>query len=413
MNLTPQKKLLKTVLDGRFDLFSHTNPAWIFDENLKEIFGLMYTAWTQKKLGKEGLLELIAQNRYREGKDFLFRSLILEIDKHETASNGILDVLKKNYQTYEHQKLTDDLQDQSLTESMRTDRIIQAAKSLSQASDGRTAILHKEAEKYSLSGGSDFALNSVDLHGDNMRGIFNGKIFAFVYTILGLPGMCKSRIGMSLAEDFYLQGKRVLFFSMEDNLERLTAKWIALRANIPFRNVLEGRLTETQKLLATELNKHSPHYGFIEVVDRRMAYQEWDREVRSALMAKKIDMILVDFVQAFKYNFKDEKQELREIYQGFANICNEYKVPIISLSQSNARKKDDGEVIEPSLGDGSGAAEIEQYSREFYGLGGKRDSPEKLIVNLKTTANGFSRKTIHFNELSGKILHVENEVGKK
>lgn len=409
MNLIPQQKYLHAfIFDGRIDLADEVNPRWIFDPILAELYLLAYSAFIEKNGGPDGTREKIHTSNLHDIRKNILREALKEISNPELKirSPGLPEALKENYFNYLHSDLRETLNNTEMTERIRSEKIIEIARLLSLTSDSNSWDMGEQVKQHlDMTIESAFTGKVIYLQNENLKRIFKEKIYPLPYIIGGRPGFCKSRVLMALVNDFHDQGLHGLFYSFEDSILTLRAKWIAMRSNVSLTTVINRSWDEHEYARIKEHNKPSNHK--LSVIDKKFRFMDWLREVKTTIAARKVDYIAIDYIQLFKYNRKDERIELDDIMVGLASLVTEYAIPVIALSQLNDRDEPDG-VANVHLGNLKGSGGIEEKAREVFLLEGERNSDDKIIKTAKTTLHGFVTRNIRFDGLSGKILRVDN-----
>ncbi len=187
-----------------------------------------------------------------------------------------------------------------------------------------------------------------------------------IVVLAARPGMGKTSWFLSALQHAAVRdGKVVALFSLEMSKEELCFKLISGLARINARNLKQGRLLDRdwQRLgqAADELSKcriKIDDSGSLTVMDVRARCR------RLLAMEKKLDLIVIDYLQLMKGSKSSSKetnreQEISGISRGLKELAKELGVPIIVLSQLN-RGVENRQDKRPMLSDLRESGAIEQ-----------------------------------------------------
>jgi predicted ATP-dependent serine protease len=395
------------IIQGQTNFLPDLNPVWITSEAHRDIYGCALKAIMEKQGGRDGTLERIHASKFNSMRLDRILDVFSQVEKMQGLITGqTLEVMRDEYLLHVQKTLAFDLSDPSLTDRLKTEKIIKASEDLTSSSNSTASDLQKYVNEYFLSDEQEsWQKNTILIRSVHLSRIFNQKIFPFFYLIGGRPGYGKSRVAMEMAIDCYSQGHNVRFYSLEDNLYRLRAKYISARTNTPFQAVLSRSMSDVEKEMASTSQVEN-HRGNFEVITNKYRFEDFYRELRSDLMGKKIGIIFIDYLQLFRYSRRDEISALEEICTGIAELTNDFNVPIVCLSQMNQRDESEGGVS-LHLGNFKGASALEQNAREAFVLEGVREDETKIIKCVKSTVNEMAKWQITFNGKSGKIIGSE------
>lgn len=213
--------------------------------------------------------------------------------------------------------------------------------------------------------------------------------------IAGRPAMGKTSLVLSLAQHAAVVGKGVVaIFSLEMAKAELGFKLLSGLARIDSKRLKVGRLVDRDwGKLATaagqlsETKIHIDDSGDLSVMDMRARCR------RLHAMEKKIDLIIVDYLQLMKGSKATQKgdgsreREISEISRNLKSLAKELKVPIIALSQLN-RGVESRQDKRPMLSDLRESGAIEQdadmvcfvYRDEVYNQNTEDKGVAELIV---------------------------------
>jgi replicative DNA helicase len=187
-----------------------------------------------------------------------------------------------------------------------------------------------------------------------------------IVVLAARPGMGKTSWFLSALQHAAVKDKKVVaLFSLEMSKEELCFKMISGLARINARNLKQGRLLDRdwQRLAqaADDLSKCRiaiDDSGSLTVMDVRARCR------RLLAMEKRLDLIVIDYLQLMKGSKSSSKESNREqeisgISRGLKELAKELGVPIIVLSQLN-RGVENRQDKRPMLSDLRESGAIEQ-----------------------------------------------------
>lgn len=211
--------------------------------------------------------------------------------------------------------------------------------------------------------------------------------------IAARPAMGKTSLFLSMAQNIAMTGKSVVaIFSLEMSKEELGFRFLSGMTRIDSKRLKVGRLADRDwprlAQAADHLSKSKIYIddsGDLTVMDIR------SRCRRLMAMEKRLDMIVVDYLQLMKGSKASQRgdssreREISEISRNLKNLAKEQKVPIIALSQLN-RGVESRPNKRPMLSDLRESGAIEQdadmvcfiYRDEVY----NKESEDKGIAEL-------------------------------
>ena len=254
-----------------------------------------------------------------------------------------------------------------------------------------------------VSGAKDeFNKGSIDLNNFSLKKIF-GKIRPVPYCIASRPGFRKTGLVINLLKDFTESNKRGLFFSLEDSKETLRNKYLAIKNDMPVASLNEMIFSQSQ-MDEIKAERKPESDNLVTVLDCSFTLESFEKEIRNQLTRKKIDYIIIDFLQLFSMPKGRRHESIGEFMKLFVNITKKYMIPLIFLSQVNDRDENKSGSITLDLGDLKDSATIEEYSRMVIFLQGNRSADIKEINIAKDTFGSVRMGELEFSPLSGKIL---------
>ena len=207
--------------------------------------------------------------------------------------------------------------------------------------------------------------------------------------LAGRPSMGKSTLALNIANHLS-STKNVLFFSLEMSQVQLMMKMVSGDSHIPLSKVERGHLDEDEQTkfyesLAKAGNKN------MNIIDKSgLTVKNIFSTAKKLNSDKKIDIILIDYLQIMRYDKGREVSELGNITRELKYLSKDLEIPIILLSQLS-RGVESRENKRPFMSDLRSSGEIEQdadlvmfvYRDDYY----YDDSPDKGLAELIVAKN--------------------------
>lgn len=170
----------------------------------------------------------------------------------------------------------------------------------------------------------------------------------------------------TLAVDFsrnasFLDGKTVLFFSLEMDQVELTTRILSAEGRVETTKLKKGTLDEIDWMNISEAKQKLQNGNFILKTNPNYTISQ----IRAACMKQKmqpegLDMVVIDYLQLIGMNKKVPRQEaVSEASRELKLLAKELDVPIIVLSQLN-RKSEERQDGKPSVSDLRESGSLEQ-----------------------------------------------------
>ena len=212
--------------------------------------------------------------------------------------------------------------------------------------------------------------------------------------IAGRPAMGKSSLVLSAAQNAAVGTNKgvVALFSLEMSKEELGFRFLSGLARIDAKRLKTGRLGDKDwPRLAQAADQLAKAKVFIDDSGDLTVMDMRSRCRRLLAMEKKLDLIIVDYLQLMKGSSKSQKgdgsreREISEISRNLKGLAKELRVPIIALSQLN-RGVESRQDKRPMLSDLRESGAIEQdadlvafvYRDEVY----NKESEDKGIAEF-------------------------------
>ncbi len=189
-------------------------------------------------------------------------------------------------------------------------------------------------------------------------------------------------------------GYRVGFYSHETSREKLTNRLIAAAARVPLDNVKDGTLTDQQMqdvcLMAARISE-AP-LDLISCSGKTVA------EMQANALAKKHQIIIVDYLQIVGGPGKDEYSQVSAISKSLHVMCQRLGIFCLALCQLSRTRGS-----RPSLEDLRSSGQLEQDADAVLFLHKQDDKPmEREFIIAKNKEGSCGTTRLHFD---GPIQH--------
>jgi replicative DNA helicase len=413
--LAAQRKAVSAVVkDKAFELLLRMHRRHFQDETLGTIIDAVYQCiQIGKPVERETVLDELKSLPMREKlREVAAATLQNIISRDEPYSGSIPEHLAEMYRAHIADGVVEALQAPTITDAQRVAVVSEAAGRIMDAeADGATEVNKILADYFDrLARGEKSATvaRAIKLESRDLVGMFGPLVYPAPYVVCGQPGFRKTGILHNLAVDFSSQGKCGLHYTFEDSEETCALKYLAVRHQISFRELLDGSINgERMNHLQVISQEPVP----FRVDQRQYGIQDWAMDVRRNCMTRRVDYILLDFIQAFSYRRQYEVAELNMITKTIRQLSKDpgtgKPVPIIYTSQVNKRDEErDGEVT-LTAGNAKGSGSIYEDVRFMALLDGWKDRDEKRWKVVKNTWGPYYSGSVLFDGPSGKILGYE------
>jgi len=232
--------------------------------------------------------------------------------------------------------------------------------------------------------------------------------------LAGRPSMGKSTLALNIATHLS-NAKNVLFFSLEMSQVQLMLKIVSSETNIPLYKIERNELSDNEeeifyKALAQAGNKS------MSIVDRGgLSVKDVCSIARKMNVERKIDMVVIDYLQLMRYDKGREISELGNITRELKYLSKELQIPVILLSQLS-RGVESRENKRPYMSDLRSSGEIEQdadivmfiYRDDYY----NKDTPDTGLAELIVAKNrmgqiGFVKCEFHGDYSKFKDVEID------
>src|SRR3990167_4791868 len=246
-----------------------------------------------------------------------------------------------------------------------------------------------------------------------LDGVLSGLQRGNMIVLAARPSVGKSSLAMDFIRHSILAGHPTAFFSLEMSKREVFNRLLGVVADIPVFQLMNGSFGDDKSENLTRAGTKlydAPFYldcssagqnaSTVRSLCRKLA-------TKLALHDKKLDLIVIDYMQLMggnNKNFENRQNEVSEISRALKMTAIELDVPLIALSQLN-RKPEDRAGGEPLLSDLRESGSIEQDADVVLMMWREEN---KTRLSIKKHRNGpmgkfslyFDKEKTSFRELS-------------
>lgn len=215
----------------------------------------------------------------------------------------------------------------------------------------------------------------------------NGKLYAESgdFIILGgYPSDGKSAFAIQTACHM-AKSKRVGFFSLETNPNKLFDRMIAHVAGIPMESMKTNTMTQGQWDDTAKASEH--------ILSLQLEYVPASgysvSDIRAMSIANRYDVIFVDYLQLVQGNGRDRYAVVTDVSIGLHQMAQSTGITVIALAQlSRPEKKKDAATPPPQLSDLRESGQIEQDADIVFMLYRPKFEQEDRILLVRKNKEG-------------------------
>lgn len=173
------------------------------------------------------------------------------------------------------------------------------------------------------------------------------------------PSKGKTVMALNGSAAAFGRNQNVLFFSLEMSGDELMGRIASAETWIPYSELQRGYLTDSQRIANNEFIARIK--GLSLWIDDKadLSIAEIRSRARSLAAKRKLDLIVVDYLQLVTGVGENENVKVNSVSRGLKQMAKELKCPVLALSQLN-REVDKRPTGEPHLSDLRGSGGIEQ-----------------------------------------------------
>ena len=160
-----------------------------------------------------------------------------------------------------------------------------------------------------------------------------------LYVIKGRPSSGKTNLVTDLACGLGTAGKKVLLFSIQNDLEKMSQKVLARISGIPFPNIRIGMVSE-QDIDILSCSASSAITNNISMVWSIDTVEDIINEACQVKEASGLDVIIIDSLELIK----DKKKDYTKILYSLKNLAAQLDVAVVVVSQLTDESSLDDEI---------------------------------------------------------------------
>lgn len=186
-----------------------------------------------------------------------------------------------------------------------------------------------------------------------------------VIVVGGATSNGKTALSINIAADVAMQGKNVLFVTLEMTHEEL---------GIRFMKIMGNKFEEYMSHIFWQKNDE-------------MNWKSVDGLIAKAKKEANVDLVVIDHLHYFTRELKNVAEELGNITKEFKKNAIRHKLPIILISHT--RKAPDSDTSKTGINDLRGSSYIAQDADIVLMVHRDRKYPEDIFVSLEKNRNRF------------------------
>lgn len=233
---------------------------------------------------------------------------------------------------------------------------------------------------------------------DSLDAMFGGgMINGGLYICGARPGMGKTTLGISIADNIAERGGTILFASIEMSEDEISAKRVARKAKIPYTKALVGKMSDE------DWKRANP--AVVELSKRKFEISDdSDVTVQDILFAARrlpnLTAIFIDYLSLIRpvSKSKSRYEEMTGISNDLKRMARTLKVPVLCVAQLN-RENENRQNKRPRLSDLRETGSIEQdadaviflHNEAYYDRDRKRNQLEAEELEVIVAKNRHGR----------------------
>ena len=195
--------------------------------------------------------------------------------------------------------------------------------------------------------------------------------------LAGRPGMGKTGLALSVALNAALDGKHVLFHSLEMSSEQLIKRLMAMQTGISLEQIMSGELSDEEMQILVSAQATIASLPIIFNDNPSVTAANMLMGARRLKRKGMLDLVIIDYLQLMRASRdvqgKGRYEEVSEISRDIKAMAKRLDVPLLALAQLS-RSVESREDKRPMLSDLRDSGQIEQdadrilfaYREEYY-----------------------------------------------
>lgn len=195
------------------------------------------------------------------------------------------------------------------------------------------------------------------------------------------PSVGKTAFGLHVIRHLCSQGKRVLFFSLEQSQRSVVQRLLAAESSVHSSRIETMKLEGDDSLKIDEAEERMAKWEFIVDDSPSQKINAIIAKARKEKITHKIDAIVIDYLQyVFVDAGRSRQEDVAEISKKLKSLARELKVPVIVMAQLNR----DADEKAPRLADLRESGAIEQDADMVVMLHRDPDKQDAANANYAT-----------------------------
>ena len=262
----------------------------------------------------------------------------------------------------------------------------------------------------------DVSVNGTGLSSgfESLDALTSGFRQGSLNVIAGRPSMGKSTLALNIANHLS-STKNVLFFSLEMSQVQLMLKIVSSETFLPMHKIERNQLSDNEEGIFYKALSQAGNKSMTIVDKGGLSVKNISSMARKMNTDRKLDIILIDYLQIMRYDKGREISELGNITRELKYLSKELQIPVILLSQLS-RGVESRENKRPYMSDLRSSGEIEQdadivmfvYRDDYY----NKDTPDTGLAELIVAKNrmgqiGFVKCEFHGDYSKFKDMEID------
>jgi len=200
---------------------------------------------------------------------------------------------------------------------------------------------------------------------------YGGLVSNLLTVVAGRPSMGKSALLLNIAINAGLQGKKVLYITLEDAVEYQRRRVLSRMANVNLSTVMLNRTdhTESKRIIDTQLVLEKLGRPLFWIKDKGNTPEQIMYAAVTHKATTGIDALMVDHLGYVRAKGRDEYERTSNAIRDFADMAKELEIPVVVAVQFNRSIEKSGTHKKrkiPLLSDLRGSGHIEEDARVIW-----------------------------------------------
>jgi len=240
-----------------------------------------------------------------------------------------------------------------------------------------------------------------------------GGLYPGELTVLGArPSVGKSCLALNISLNAARNGKRVLYFTLEDGTENFRQRALAAYSQISFSRIRHNAVGQADRLKRAADSLRNLPFGIVETAGLSSSQIHAKAVAHRAKMGG-LDLVVIDHLRRVKDKGRDRYDKTSNAVERFADMAKDMWIPVLLLAQLN-RGVENRDDKRPRMSDFRESGTIEEdaravwflYREHFYDKGANKNEAELIASKVSQGAPGVVRiwcelETMRFADWGG------------